>query len=87
MARGEEPVTTLTAAEKADARLMFEAGAACESCGGLHKRACPRVKRIERHPNGNITGVTYFKSWDDSSVIFPEDAYDPEQQDTEAAGG
>jgi hypothetical protein len=80
-------VTTLTAAEKADARVMFEAGAACEHCGGLHKRACPRIRRVDKHPNGNVISVSFWRKWDESSVIFPEDAYDPEQQDTEAAGG
>jgi hypothetical protein len=71
-------MASLTKAEKADARVLFEAGAACEHCGGIHHRACPRVKHIERHPNGNVTGVTFFKKWDESSVIFPEDAFDPE---------
>lgn len=76
----------LTKAEKADARLLFEAGTACEHCGGLHQRACPRVRRIEKHPNGNVTAVSYWRKWDQTGVIFPEDAYDPETAEEDASG-
>jgi hypothetical protein len=71
----------LTDAEKADARVMFEAGAACEHCGGLHKRACPRIRRVDKHPNGNVISISFWRKWDESSVIFPEDAYDPGGED------
>ena len=79
----------LSRAEKADARVLFEAGTACEHCGGLHKRACPRVRRIERHPNGNVTAVEYWEAdkWDQTGVIWPEDAYDPGEAQEEAANG
>lgn len=80
---GGEEALSLTRAEKADARLLFEAGTACEHCGGLHQRACPRVKRIEKHPNGNVTAVTYWRKWDQTGVVFPEDAYDPEESSEE----
>jgi hypothetical protein len=76
-------VAELTRAEKADARNLFEAKAGCEHCGGLHHRACPRVKRIERHPNGNVTAVEYFERYDPTGIIWPEDAFDPD--DTEGA--
>ena len=75
----------LTKAEKADARQIFAEGKACPDCGGVHQRACPRIKRLDLHPNGNRVGVTYFKRFDDTGIIWPEDAYDPE--DTEDAGG
>jgi hypothetical protein len=78
-------VAELTKAEKADARTLFEAGTACQHCGGLHQRACPRVKRQEFHPNGNLIAVEFWDKWDESGVVFPEDAYDPE--DSEAANG
>jgi hypothetical protein len=75
----------LSREEKAAAQAVFRGEVPgkgpCEHCGGLHERACPRVKRVERHPNGNITGVTYFRRWDESGVVFPEDAFDPD--DTE----
>ena len=71
----------LSKAEKADAQAIFAAGDACEHCGGLHRRACPRVRRIEKHPNGNVIAVEYWEKWDESGVIFPEDAYDPDSED------
>lgn len=77
---------SLTPAQKRDAQQIFADGGACEHCGGLHKRACPRIKRIERHPNGNITAVSYFSKWDESGVVFPEDAFDPEDGEGAANG-
>ena len=44
------------------------------------------MKRIERHPNGNITAVSYFSKWDESGVVFPEDAYDPDDGEGAANG-
>lgn len=80
-------MATLTDAEKRAAQQVFRGEVPgkgpCEHCGGLHERACPRVKRIERHPNGNLIAVTYFRKWDESGVVFPEDAYDPEDGDAD----
>ena len=42
------------------------------------------MKRIERHPNGNLIAVTYFRKWDESGIIWPEDAYDPEDGSADA---
>ena len=42
-------------------------------------------KRLELHPNGNRIGVTYFSEFDDTGIVWPEDAYDPE--DAEDASG
>ena len=70
----------LTAVEKRDAQEIFQRGDACEWCGGLHKRACPRVRRIEKHPNGNVIAVEFWEKWDETGVIFPEDAYDPDDE-------
>ena len=69
---------SLTRQEKLEAQAIFAAGEACEHCGGIHKRACPRVKRIERHPNGNLTAVDYFSKYDETGIVWPEDAYDPD---------
>jgi len=68
----------LTRTEKADARVLFEAGAACEHCGGVHHRACPRIKRKAFHPNGNLIEVEYWPDYPQDGIIWPEDAYDPE---------
>ena len=69
----------LSKAEKADARNLFEAKQACEHCGGLHNRACPRVKRKAFHPNGNVIEVEYWADYDQSGIVWPEDAYDPDE--------
>jgi hypothetical protein len=70
----------LTRQEKLDAQAAFAAGSACTDCGGIHQRTCPRVRRKVFHPNGNLIEVEYWRhgQWDESAVIFPEDAYDPE---------
>jgi hypothetical protein len=74
----------LTRQEKLDAQAIFAAGKACSDCGGIHKRACPRVKRKAFHPNGNVIEVEYRDKFDDSAIIWPEDAFDP---DSEGADG
>jgi len=76
---------SLTRQEKLDAQAIFAAGEACEHCGGIHKRACPRVKRIEKLGNGNVTAVEYFRKYDETGILWPEDAYDPD--DAEDANG
>jgi hypothetical protein len=73
----------LTPAEKREARELFETHAACPDCGGLHKRACPRIRRqvwLRTGPGaGERTEVEYWPpGWDDTGVIWPEDAYDSE---------
>jgi len=49
----------------------------CADCGGIHERACPRVKRKAWHPNGNIAEVEYWQIWDRSDIVWPEDAFSP----------
>ncbi len=68
----------LTRQEKLDAQAVFAAGDACTDCGGIHSRACPRIKRRAFHPNGNVIEVEYWRKWDQTGVIFPDDAYDPD---------
>lgn len=55
----------------------------CEDCGGLHERSCRRVKRKTFHPNGNLVEVEYWPdgSWDEGSVIWSEDVFDPDDED------
>ena len=78
-------MANLTRAEKADARLAFAEGKACTDCGGIHQRACPRIKRQtwigQGSGAGNRTEVEYWKTWDDSTTIWPEDAFDPDEGD------
>jgi hypothetical protein len=78
-------VADLTKADKAAARELFEAGEACEDCGGLHKRACPRVRRQvwlrTGAGDGQRTEVEYWPEYDQTGIIWPEDAYDPESSD------
>ena len=31
----------------------------CAYCGGIHTGTCPRVKRIEYHPNGTVASVEF----------------------------
>ena len=74
---------SLSRADKQAARELFEQGGGCEHCGGLHKRACPRVKRLvvaRTGPgDGRWTEVEYWPAYPDTGVIWPEDAYDPEE--------
>ena len=78
---------SLTRQEKLDAQAIFAADNACTDCGGIHKRACPRVRRKVFLGNGNLVEVEFWRHghWDDSGVIWPEDAWDPD--DTEASRG
>jgi hypothetical protein len=80
-------VAELTRAEKADARAIFADGKACPDCGGIHQRACPRIRRQvwlrTGAGAGERTEVEYWRTYDDAGVIWPEDAFDPE---AEAAG-
>lgn len=59
----------------------------CSHCGGVHLRACPRVRRLEFHPNNaGIAVVEFFDhgQWPDDHIIWPEDVYEGEV-DAEAA--
>jgi len=40
---------------------------------------------MDFHANGNLVSVTFWSKWDESGVVFPEDAFDP--GDDEAPGG
>ena len=77
---GDRP--PLTATEKAAAQAIFTEGKACEDCGGVHQRACPRIKRQvwigQGSSAGTRTEVEYWRTYPDDGVIWPEDAFDPE---------
>ncbi len=48
----------------------------CRWCGGVHLRACPRVKKMEYHESGGIKSVTYFKAFKAKHIVWPEDVFD-----------
>jgi hypothetical protein len=56
---------------------------ACQDCGGYHIGVCPRIKRLvlvgEGQAVGNRIEVEYWKTWDDSHVIYPEDAWEDQE--------
>lgn len=63
----KDPTTGLTAFERRQ----------CRHCGGVHNRACPRVKRMRYTDGGSLAEVEYWPDamWADSAasyVIWPE---------------
>ena len=53
----------------------------CTHCGGRHTRACPRVKRMQFHPNGALASVEFWAEgkWNDSEIIWQEDIAEAEE--------
>lgn len=68
----------LTRQEKLDAQAAFTAGSACKWCGGLHQRECNRIRRQVWHPNSSLIEMEFWQEWKQPGVIWPEDAWDPE---------
>jgi hypothetical protein len=65
----------LSPEERAVAREQWRK-ARCTWCGGLHLRACPKVKRMTFTNDGkNVVEVEYWPDshWSDSNVVWPED--------------
>lgn len=52
--------------------------------GETHEAACPRIRKLEFHANSNLISVEFWRTWDESGVVFPEDAFDDD--DAEAPG-
>jgi hypothetical protein len=49
----------------------------CQTCGGLHARACPRIRSVEYQPQGDnilIRKVEYWPDgrWSTDGIYFPE---------------
>ena len=81
----------MTDEQKAAAQKIFEGAddsrSACIHCAGLHavlanrtpgQQPCPRIKKIEYHPGGEMASVEYWppdSGWD-LNVIFPHQVYD-----------
>lgn len=76
---------TLTRQEKLDAQAIFTRGDACPDCGGIHQRACPRIRRQvwlrTGAGAGERTEVEYWPEYDQTGIIWPEDAFDPDEGD------
>lgn len=83
-------MSDLSDEEKEAAREIFEGRVdgktACHFCAGIHaavagleahRQPCPRIRRIERHPDGTVLVLEFWPPgrWE-SSVIFPEDVYE-----------
>lgn len=83
----EVTLTELTREQKNEFRekvFRSRPDAPCRDCGGFHLRACPRVRREVYIGQGAGAGtrieVEYWEKWDDSNVIWPEDAWDEGDQ-------
>lgn len=66
---------TMTKQEQAEARKQWRTSK-CTWCGGLHLRACPRVKKFEFGNDGKtVTSVEYWApvQWNGENVVWPED--------------
>jgi hypothetical protein len=61
-------------ATEAEIDALDEAIGKCSHCGGYHVRACPRVRKIEWHPNNMIASVEFWPALDVdwSGVIFED---------------
>jgi hypothetical protein len=75
----------LTSEEKAYAREQISQGKACPHCGGLHLRACRRVRRFVFRKQDEIQEVEFWRDgqWDEDGIIWPEDVYEGEEADGE----
>ena len=80
----------LTRQEKREAQQAFADGKACSDCGGLHQRACNRVKRQvwlrTGAGAGERTEVEFWPEWEQPGVIWPEEAFDPDDDAEDASG-
>lgn len=61
----------LEIADEKTGRTVFEVRK-CIHCGGVHDRACPRVKRMVLSPTGALLEVEFWPRWDETNTIFPE---------------
>lgn len=82
MAETSDPGTgeQLTGEEAAKIRALFAAGKACKHCGGIHTRACPRVRRLV-FQGDNLIEVEFWPEgrWSDEHIIWPEDVPEPDE--------
>jgi hypothetical protein len=71
----QKRIDRIDATDRAAMRKALDEGKGCQHCGGLHTRACPRVRRLVYHPNGMVAEVEFFPPdvWSDNEIIWPED--------------
>ena len=76
----ERPI--LTPQQKEDARKLLAETGPCVHCGGIHGRACPRVRRV-KWDGGKPVEAVYWRDgkWPTDSVLFPEDIADDEDEE------
>lgn len=82
------PKTYLTAEEVRTAE-EIQKEQTCRWCGGMHARACPRIKRLAFDPSGrNVVEVEFWhqSDWSDNHVVWPEDLVEKESDDGADAG-
>lgn len=68
------PPPPMTAEEKMAYQAQFADKKACAHCGGLHLRACPRVRRLTFR-NKEIAEVEFWPPgrWPEGDIVWPED--------------
>jgi DNA-binding transcriptional regulator YiaG len=61
---------------------QLNAPGVCQHCGGVHSRACPRVKSLSYHENGKLAHAEYWPhaDWPKDDVIFADG---PEMQEAD----
>lgn len=81
------PREQLSAEDKAAARAIFEGQAPggqqpCLHCGGIHLRACRRVRKIKWHTDHTVLEAEYWPDgqWDETNITWPEEAYEDDTQ-------
>lgn len=67
----DDIVALLEIADEKTGKTVFEVRK-CVHCGGVHDRACPRVKRMVFAPSGSLLEVEFWHQWDGSYTIYPE---------------
>jgi hypothetical protein len=67
--------TPLTEEQRRAVRDRFDRGDGCKHCGGIHARACPRVRRLAYHSNDHLAEVEFWRDdqWSKDHIIWPED--------------
>lgn len=78
----------LTPEERDGYREEFAKGKGCPHCGGLHLRACPRVRRLVFKRPEEISEVEFWPAgkWPEDNIIWPEDVYADGDDGGEASG-
>lgn len=77
-ARAADPLD-LDEEQRESVRQRFSSGEGCPHCGGLHLRACPRVRRMMFHGQ-EISEIEFWAhgDWPTTDILWPED-FPPEE--------